>query len=141
MATDYPAPSDPGKVQTKPAGPAPHAQGLPEEGQEDQGLLHDDPEGRQQGQGRRHRQRARRHLLGGREIQGAKKRYLTLVGNVKHPDKVLLDATKIKKATPPRATACSINGANEVTVDGFTAQHYNGNGFFVTNATGYTSTT
>ena len=34
-----------------------------------------------------------------------------------------------------------INGANEVTVQGFTAQHYNGNGFFVINAAGYHFTT
>ena len=33
-----------------------------------------------------------------------------------------------------------INGADDVTVNGFKAQHYSANGFFVVNVDGYTST-
>ena len=38
----------------------------------------------------------------------------------------------------PRQNGVWVNGANEVTIDGFTAKHYNGNGIYVVNATGYT---
>ena len=30
-----------------------------------------------------------------------------------------------------------VDGANQVTINGFTAKHYNGNGFYVVNVSGY----
>ena len=49
------------------------------------------------------------------QIQGAKKRYLTLVGNVKHPEKVVLDGQEPQEGAA-KANGVLINGANEVTV-------------------------
>ena len=37
----------------------------------------------------------------------------------------------------PRQNGVRVDGANQVTINGFTAQHYNGNGFFVVNVSGY----
>jgi hypothetical protein len=65
------------------------------------------------------------------QISGNKKRYLRLVGNPKNPEKVVLDKRGAQNAV-------IVNGANAVTVDGFTARNYKGNGFFVVNVTGYT---
>jgi hypothetical protein len=69
-------------------------------------------------------------------IQGAGKRYLRLIGNVRAPQKVVIDVKGLGGAAAQNAVL--VNGANEVTVSGFTATHYKGNGFFVTNANGYT---
>ena len=54
-AADYPPPTNPTAGQTKPRGPL-HTLKVCAQGQEGQGLLQDDPEGRRQGQGRRHDQ-------------------------------------------------------------------------------------
>ncbi|HEY7622127.1 MAG TPA: right-handed parallel beta-helix repeat-containing protein [Solirubrobacteraceae bacterium] len=70
------------------------------------------------------------------QVTGASKRYIKLVGNPKDPSKVVLDGSRGKGV--PRQNGVWVNGANEVTIDGFTAKHYNGNGFYVVNATGYT---
>jgi hypothetical protein len=37
----------------------------------------------------------------------------------------------------PRPNIIRVNGANQVTVNGFTVRHYNGNGVFVVNVDGY----
>src|SRR6185295_4224786 len=58
------------------------------------------------------------------KINGKKKRYLRLIGNTKHPKKVVLRAKG--------------NMQNDVTVNGFMARDYKSNGFFFTNLTGYT---
>jgi len=71
-------------------------------------------------------------------IFGAAKRYLKLVGNVKDPGKVVLDGKTLPSNA--RQNAVWIRDANEVTVKGFEARNWNGNGFFVLNATGYTLT-
>ena len=68
-------------------------------------------------------------------VLGASKRYLKLIGNPKDPSKVVLDGTQGKKT--PRQNGVRVDGANQVTINGFTAMHYNGNGFFVVNVTGY----
>jgi hypothetical protein len=70
------------------------------------------------------------------KITGIKKRYIKLIGNVKDPSKVVLDLRDLKGAAAQNAVI--VNGANEVTVRGFTAIGYRGNGFFVINANGYT---
>jgi hypothetical protein len=73
----------------------------------------------------------------GVRISGAGKRYIKLIGDPKAPDKVVLEAKGMKKKA---ANGVQINGADEVTVNGFTAKHYNANGFFVVNVKGYTFT-
>jgi hypothetical protein len=69
------------------------------------------------------------------KITGASKRYLKLIGNPAHPSKVVLDGSRGKAV--PRQNGVWINGANQVTVNGFTATHYNGNGFYAVNVDGY----
>jgi Right handed beta helix region len=69
------------------------------------------------------------------QITGASKRYLKLRGNPADPSKVVLDGARGKGV--PRQNGVWVNGANQVTVDGFTAKHYNGNGFYVVNVDGY----
>ena len=69
------------------------------------------------------------------QITGPSKRYLKLRGNPGDPSKVVLDGARGKGV--PRQNGVWVNGANQVTVDGFTAKHYNGNGFYVVNVDGY----
>jgi hypothetical protein len=66
------------------------------------------------------------------KINGRKKRYLRLIGNPKHPRKVVLRARRNMQ------NGVFVNAANEVTVNGFMARDYKSNGFFFTNLTGYT---
>jgi hypothetical protein len=65
-------------------------------------------------------------------ITGAKKRFIKLIGDPKHPAKVLLNGSNKK------SNGVLVSGANQVTVRGFKARDYKANGFFVVNATGYT---
>jgi hypothetical protein len=71
----------------------------------------------------------------GVKISGASKRYIKLIGDPKAPGKVVLEGKGIKKAN-----GVQINGAVNVTVNGFTAQHYTANGFFAVNTKNYTFT-
>ncbi|MFL5826284.1 MAG: nitrous oxide reductase family maturation protein NosD [Thermoleophilaceae bacterium] len=66
----------------------------------------------------------------GVKVAGSGKRYLKLIGDAKHPDKVVIEAKKAQNGV-------LINGADQVTVQGFQAQHYKANGFFAVNVTGY----
>ena len=68
-------------------------------------------------------------------VLGASKRYLKLVGNPKDPSKVVLDGSQGNKV--PRQNGVRVDGANQVTINGFTSKHYNGNGFYVVNVSGY----
>jgi pectin methylesterase-like acyl-CoA thioesterase len=52
-------------------------------------------------------------------VLGASKRYLKLIGNPKDPSKVVLDGTQGKKT--PRQNGVRVDGANQVTINGFTA--------------------
>jgi hypothetical protein len=71
----------------------------------------------------------------GVKITGRKKRYLKLIGNTRHPEKVVIDSRHVKGAGAQNGVI--INGADAVTLRGLSARHYKGNGFFVINATGY----
>ena len=71
----------------------------------------------------------------GVKISGASKRYIKLVGNPKDPSKVVLEGKGIKKAN-----GVQISNTINVTVNGFTAQHYTANGFFAVNTKDYTFT-
>jgi hypothetical protein len=66
-------------------------------------------------------------------ISGAKKSYLKLVGNADAPEKVVLDGKGRKQ------NGVLVNGADQVTVRGFTARNYKANGFFFVNDVGYTA--
>ena len=66
-------------------------------------------------------------------ISGAKKSYLKLIGNPGAPEKVVLDGKGRKQ------NGVLVNGADEVTVRGFTARDYKANGFFFVNDVGYTA--
>ena len=68
-------------------------------------------------------------------IDGRKNRYLRLIGNPAHPEKVLL------RARGNMQNGIFVNDANEVTVDGFMTRDYKSNGFFFTNLNGYTMNT
>src|SRR5215204_772974 len=67
------------------------------------------------------------------QIKGAKKSYITLVGNPRKPAKVLLEGGGRKQ------NGVFVNGADEVTVRGFKARNYAANGFFFVNVVGYTA--
>src|SRR4029453_10583292 len=66
------------------------------------------------------------------KVNGKKKRYLRLIGNPKHPAKVVL------RARGNMQNGIFVNAANEVTVHGFRTRDYKSNGFFFTNLRGYT---
>ena len=69
-------------------------------------------------------------------VRGAGKRYLKIVGDPAHPEKVVLEGKGLKG---PRAqNGIIVNGANEVTIRGLTTQHYLGYGVFMVNLDGYT---
>jgi hypothetical protein len=71
----------------------------------------------------------------GVKISGASKRYIKLVGNVKDPSKVVIEGKGVKASN-----GVQINGAVNVTVKGFQAQHFKANGFFAVNTKDYTFT-
>ncbi|QEC50061.1 hypothetical protein FSW04_22475 [Baekduia soli] len=71
----------------------------------------------------------------GVKIMGLKKRYIKLIGDPRAPGKVILEGKGTKAAN-----GVIINGAVNVTVNGFQAQHYSANGFFAVNTAGYTFT-
>ena len=99
-------------------------------------LLPDDPVGGQQGQARRHGQGRPRHLPEGVKITGASKRYIKLIGNPKAP----AQGRARGQGHQGRPTACRSTAPVNVTVNGFTAQHYKANGFFAVNTKDYTFT-
>jgi hypothetical protein len=69
-------------------------------------------------------------------VTGAKKAYLRIIGDPAKPGRVVLNGKGLKGARANNAIF--INGADEVTLRGLKAKNYKGNGFFVTNAVGYT---
>jgi plastocyanin len=69
-------------------------------------------------------------------VRGAKKSWLRIIGDVKHPERVRLEGKGLKGARAQNAI--KVDGANEVTLRGMKARHYKSNGFFVVNAVGYT---
>ena len=123
------SPRSPGKVAPKPKGPFKTHTVCKKR----QLRLPHDPGRGQQGQGRRQDPRAQGRLQGGGDDQRAQAS--ATCGS---------SATRKKpgQASCSRARARSqngffVNGADQVTIDGFTARNYKANGFFVTNAVGY----
>jgi hypothetical protein len=69
------------------------------------------------------------------KIAGAAKRYLQIIGDVKHPDKVVVELKGQHGAAAQNGFY--ILGADQVRVAGFQSQHYKANGFFALNVHGY----
>ena len=130
---DYPPPAKPSTTAEAAQGPVPHAHGRASKGCKYRTIQ----SAVEQGEGRRHGQGQERHLPRGRD--GARRRPSATSSSSatpSDPSKVVLDGSQGKKA--PRQNGVRVDGANQVTINGFTAKHYNGNGFFVVNVTGYT---
>jgi hypothetical protein len=73
---------------------------------------------------------------GGVTIESRRKRSIRLIGDPANPRKVVID---LKGATGTRAqNGVFIHGADDVTVSGFYARNYKGNGFFALSVNGYT---
>jgi hypothetical protein len=68
-------------------------------------------------------------------VKGHKKDFLTFIGNVRNPRKVVLEGKGLRGA--PAQNGIQVNAANSVTIKGFLARHYRGNGFFAVNVDGY----
>jgi hypothetical protein len=69
------------------------------------------------------------------KIAGAKKRYLQIIGDVRHPNKVVVELKGQHGAAAQNGFF--ILGADQVRIAGFQAQHYKANGFFALNVKGY----
>jgi Right handed beta helix region len=129
LAVDYPAPTDPGQVQAAPHGPhhtlkvGPHARFRSIQKAVDAAKAGDTIK------------IANGTYRESVKIIGAKKRYLRLVGNKTNPTKVVLDGSRLKGAKAQNGVM--VNSADQVTVQGITAQNWKGNGVFLLNVTGY----
>ena len=123
-----PSPRTRARSRRQPEGPAQDLHGLQAEA-----ATSVDPEAVDKAQAGDPIKVAQRHYREAVKIDGAKKRYLKLVGNPKTRPRSLAAS-----AQGPSRTAIFVNGADEVTIDGFMARDYKANGFFVTNLNGYT---
>src|SRR4051794_7604834 len=134
MAADYPAPSDPGKVQTKPKGPH-HTLKVCAKGKKGKGCFKSIQKAINAAKPGDTVKVPNGTYKEGVKVTGPKKRYLKMVGNIADPSKVVLDGTGLKGAAASNGVI--VNSADNVSIRGFTATHYTGNGFFVTNTKGY----
>jgi hypothetical protein len=134
MAADYPPPSDPGKVQSKPKGPH-HTLKVCAKGKKPKGCFKTIQKAINKAKAGDTVKVPDGTYKEGLKIKGAAKRYLNLIGDVSNPDKVVLEGKSLKGTA--KANGVLINGANEVTVRGFQIQNYNGNGAFAVNVKGY----
>ena len=132
LGADYPAPSKPGTPQAKPKGPF---QTLKVGKNETYKTIQSAVNAAKAGDTVKVDNGSYKE---GVKIAGPAKRYLKLVGNPSAPGKVIIEGKGVKGAAA--SNGVQINGANNVTVEGFTAQHFRGNGFFVVNVNGYTLT-
>src|SRR4051795_1786451 len=128
-AQSYPPPKDPGPVQSKPKGPHKRYTVCKKKGRCDFTKIQKAVNKARAGDTIRVRPGVYREAV---RVDGKQKRYLRLIGNPRHPEKVLL------RARGSMQNGIFVNAANEVTVDGFMARGYKSNGFFFTNLTGYT---
>lgn len=71
-------------------------------------------------------------------LEGRAKARIRLIGNPRHPRRVVLDGKRIPRSKATGQNAVLANGADGVTIDGFYGRNFRGNGFFVSNAKGYT---
>ena len=71
----------------------------------------------------------------GLRVLSPSKDRVKLIGDPKNPENVKLEGKGLKGS--PAQNGVQINNADAVTVNGFHARNYKGNGFFVVNADGY----
>ena len=71
----------------------------------------------------------------GIQIVGSRYNGLKLIGDAKHPKRVLIEGKGLKGGDAQNAVL--INNSDDVTVDGFYARHYKANCFFATNLEDY----
>jgi Right handed beta helix region len=128
-AQSYPEPKEPSKVAPKPKGPHHTLTVCKKKGRCDYRTIQKAVNKARAGDTIRVRNGVYREAV---QISGRKKRYLRIIGNPKHPAKVLL------RARGKMQNAFLVNSADQVTIDGFMARDYRANGFFFTNLTGYT---
>jgi hypothetical protein len=131
-AAKYPPPGKPGKVQGKPKGPHQTLSVCHQRKKCDFRTIQAAVDAAKAGDKIRVRNGTYRE---GVQVSGEDKRWLRIIGNPRHPDKVVLEGKHLKGSA--KQNAIIVNGADNVTINGFTAQHYGGNGFFVVNVDGY----
>lgn len=71
-------------------------------------------------------------------LEGRAKSRIRLIGNPRHPRRVVLEGKGIPRSKATAQNAVLVNGADGVTIDGFYGRNFRGNGFFVTHVNGYT---
>jgi Right handed beta helix region len=129
LAVDYPAPTDPGQVQSAPKGPhhtlkvGPHARFRSIQKAVDAAKAGDTIK------------IANGTYRESVKVVGAGKRYLRLIGNKANPRKVVIDGGRLKGAKAQNGVM--VNSASQVTVQGLTTTKFKGNGVFLLNVTGY----
>ena len=128
---DVPGAQGPGQDRAQAQGPVQDAHGL----QEEELQVPQDPGGGQRGQGGRQDPRQERRLQGVRADQRPQE---ALPAARRQPQEARQG--RARRAATRRQNGVFVNDADEVTIDGFTARDYKANGFFVTNAVGYTLT-
>jgi hypothetical protein len=129
LAVDYPAPTDPGQVQSAPAGPH-HTLKVGSRARFH--TIQKAIDAAKAGDTIKIADGTYRESV---KLVGAKKRYLRLIGNKSNPAKVVLDGARLKGAKAQNAVL--VNSADQVTVQGVTVSHWKGNGVFLLNVTGY----
>src|SRR5919112_2330606 len=127
-AQTYPEPKEPGKVAPKPKGPFATHTVCQQRGRCDFRTIQAAVDKAKAGDKISVRKGVYKESV---TISGAKKRYLRIVGDRKHPRRVVLEGSDKKQ------NGFFVNGADQVTIDGFTARNYKANGFFVVNNVGY----
>lgn len=129
LAVDYPAPTDPGQVQSAPKGPHRTLEvGKHKKFHSIQKAV----DAAKAGDTVKIADGTYRESV---KITGAGKRYIRLIGNKANPAKVVLDGSRLKAAKAQNAIM--VNSADQVTVQGLTVDHWKGNGVFLLNVTGY----
>src|SRR4051795_2426590 len=129
LAVDYPAPTDPGQVQSAPKGPhhtlkvGPHAR---------YHSIQKAVNAAKPGDTIKIANGTYRESV---KIVGANKRYLRLIGNKANPAKVVLDGGRLNGTAAQNGVM--VNSAGQVTVQGLTTTKFKGNGVFLLNVTGY----
>jgi hypothetical protein len=127
-AQTYPEPKEPGKIAPKPKGPFATHTVCKQKGRCDFRSIQAAVNKAEAGDKIAVRKGVYKESV---SISGATKRYLRIVGDRKRPRRVVLDGGGKKQ------NGFFVNGADQVTIDGFMARGYRANGFFVVNAVGY----
>jgi parallel beta helix pectate lyase-like protein len=127
-AQTYPEPKEPGKIAPKPKGPFKTHSVCKQKGRCDFRSIQAAVNKAKAGDKIAVRKGVYKESV---TVSGAKKRYLRFVGDPKHPRRVVLEGSDKKQ------NGFFVSGADQVTIDGFTARNYKANGFFVVNAVGY----